>query len=472
MNLNFGIGSSASSDTPIYEVWQRPSDWLPIPDALPGEEVVYLLMAIFPGKANYVALNVNVGFIGDYYVDWGDGLGNVLFGAGVQAEKNYDYLTVDPLTITQQGYRQVLIKITPVNQLNFLNLNLVHTSLVPTKPSNLLDVVINTPNISGSNNLRIGGGNQAIHVMVERVWIRDIGAITSITGGFSNMDALQSVPLFDTSLFTDFSSFFGSCNSLQYIENFDTSSGQIFTSMFGDCYSLVYCPSLDLTSATLTNTMFTNCYALKQIEDFIGGANITATNSMFNACQSLVSAPNLNLISCTNATLMFQGCYALKEVPAYNFSPAGCTMLQMFQQCRSLENTPGINFSSSTSLSTAFSSAQALTTLIIPDLSLCTTLVSLTLANQTLKLLHLGNLDSVISTTNFAPSLGLQSVILEGLRITVNLSGKLLSDQAINDLFTSLGVASGAQTVNVSGNPGSGTCDPTIATAKGWTVTV
>jgi hypothetical protein len=44
----------------------------------------------------------------------------------------------------------------------------------------------------------------------------------------------------------------------------------------------------------------------------------------------------------------------------------------------------------------------------------------------------------------------------------------LLSASAINALFSGLGNAAGS--LNVSNNPGSATCNPTIATAKGYTV--
>ena len=46
-----------------------------------------------------------------------------------------------------------------------------------------------------------------------------------------------------------------------------------------------------------------------------------------------------------------------------------------------------------------------------------------------------------------------------------------LSATTIDAIFTALPVVTG-KTINVAGNPGSATCTPTIATAKGWTVTV
>lgn len=45
-----------------------------------------------------------------------------------------------------------------------------------------------------------------------------------------------------------------------------------------------------------------------------------------------------------------------------------------------------------------------------------------------------------------------------------------LTAELINDFFTQLPTTTKTATLNVSGNPGAVTCDPTIATAKGYTV--
>jgi hypothetical protein len=50
------------------------------------------------------------------------------------------------------------------------------------------------------------------------------------------------------------------------------------------------------------------------------------------------------------------------------------------------------------------------------------------------------------------------------------LGGFGLTENAINDLFTQLPLTTKTATINVNNNPGSATCDPTIATAKGYTV--
>jgi hypothetical protein len=58
-----------------------------------------------------------------------------------------------------------------------------------------------------------------------------------------------------------------------------------------------------------------------------------------------------------------------------------------------------------------------------------------------------------------------------GIQYAITYGNCKLSTSAINDIFTGLGTAAGTQIINIGGNYGSATCDQTIATAKGWTVT-
>jgi hypothetical protein len=66
----------------------------------------------------------------------------------------------------------------------------------------------------------------------------------------------------------------------------------------------------------------------------------------------------------------------------------------------------------------------------------------------------------------------LSKLIMPGMTIGFHITGCNLTAQALNDLFNSLGTASGAQEIIVTGNPGASTCDTSIATAKGFSVTI
>jgi hypothetical protein len=65
--------------------------------------------------------------------------------------------------------------------------------------------------------------------------------------------------------------------------------------------------------------------------------------------------------------------------------------------------------------------------------------------------------------------------VLTGLRFApastaVCFNQQQMNATALNALYTSLGTASGAQTLTVTSNPGKAGSTTSIATAKGWTV--
>jgi hypothetical protein len=57
-----------------------------------------------------------------------------------------------------------------------------------------------------------------------------------------------------------------------------------------------------------------------------------------------------------------------------------------------------------------------------------------------------------------------------GTSVAFKAAGNNMSDTAIDAFFTDLPTASYTATLDFQNNPGSATCDPTIATAKGYTV--
>ena len=58
-----------------------------------------------------------------------------------------------------------------------------------------------------------------------------------------------------------------------------------------------------------------------------------------------------------------------------------------------------------------------------------------------------------------------------GTAQAVVLSGLQIADTVLDDFFTQLPVTTKTVTINISGTSGTATCDPSIATAKGYTVT-
>lgn len=64
----------------------------------------------------------------------------------------------------------------------------------------------------------------------------------------------------------------------------------------------------------------------------------------------------------------------------------------------------------------------------------------------------------------------LEELVLPGCESGFSIINCRMGATALDALFTSLGTASGTQTITITGNPGASTCDTTIATGKGYTV--
>jgi hypothetical protein len=64
----------------------------------------------------------------------------------------------------------------------------------------------------------------------------------------------------------------------------------------------------------------------------------------------------------------------------------------------------------------------------------------------------------------------LSQIKATGIKFTFSVANCKLSAAALNEIYTNLATVT-SQTITVSGNHGTNADDPTIATAKGWTVT-
>jgi hypothetical protein len=77
---------------------------------------------------------------------------------------------------------------------------------------------------------------------------------------------------------------------------------------------------------------------------------------------------------------------------------------------------------------------------------------------------------SINSQTIFRNAVLLANIKNEGTTNALNLINSQFSATSLNSLFTQLPITINTSTIDVRNNPGAATCDPTIATAKGYTV--
>ena len=141
-----------------------------------------------------------------------------------------------------------------------------------------------------------------------------------------------------------------------------------------------------------------------------------------NVYQANVERVTVVTVAGTNFGNMFQNCYSLQSVPLFN-TANGTNFASMFQFCSSLQSVPLFNTANGTNFPAMFQNCYSL-----------------------------------------------QSAALNGTRYSIDYSNAMLSPAELDAIYTALGTAAGAQTITVTGNWGTAGDDPSIATAKGWTV--
>jgi hypothetical protein len=175
----------------------------------------------------------------------------------------------------------------------------------------------------------------------------------------------------------------------------------------------------------------------------------TGNNQNFMINGLIDKVGNVNAPTITNASQWYQNCQNLQQIGTSNF-PLVTTLALHLYECRELVNVGTITTSSS-----------------------LTSLNNFALGCRKLKSLVFTQCSGVTDFTNaFAGMVSLETLILPNATRGFTIDDCNMSATALNALFTSLGTASGSQTINVRRNTGSATCTTSIATSKGFTVVI
>ena len=453
---NAGLNTKSLQGDLTPTPWVRNPQWLTLPTVLSTDQKMVGLHAIFP-LSNFIALVA----AGDYTVDWGDGV-TENFAANVVAYHEYDYAnTAFNGTLTDAGYKQAIVTVTPQagQNLTYLNLNQKHNQTdLQAYSSGFLDIAVSS---------------------VELTDLRVAVSTPSNTTGVVSFNLLEQFSLINSDC-KQLNNFFTGARSLQSIPNFVTSLDAPVTASvtFIDAGDLVTLSnhgfrngdSVIFTAITTTTgiTIDTLYYIINtttdtfQVSTTYGGSAVALTTdgtgtvvygttmqSMFLGCSSLTTVPLFNTASVTTMSGMFNSCSSLTTVPLFNTASV-TTMASMFGSCPSLTTVPLFNTANVTSMSSMFNSCVLLTT--VP--ALVTTAVTSS-----------GNFTSMFNACS-----SLTRIEAKDFNFTFSVASCKLSAVALDEIYTNLPTTTG-QTITVSGNYGTAGDDPTIATAKGWTVT-
>jgi hypothetical protein len=201
--------------------------------------------------------------------------------------------------------------------------------------------------------------------------------------------------------------------------------------------------------------MFSGCSSLRTIP--LLNTRLSLDYSfMLSGCSSLKTIPLLDTSSCTNFAQMFQNCTALQEIPLLNTS-RGINFGSMFSGCFSLKNIPLLTLTPITGTVATYAGmfSSCLSLIEIPELQFQQTATTTIFSNM----FAFSSPSAVcrIRATGFNQN------------ITLPNPGQLAAKE-LNEIYTNLPTVT-SRTITVTGNWGTATDNPAIATAKGWTVT-
>lgn len=476
-NKKISIGDIRSAAT-----WVRNESWLAMSTINPADSEIEILHAVFPDSPNWCTTKITV--TGGYSVDWGDGSSVENIASATVGYHSYSYADAaatsdvgiadaEACTFTDTGDT---VNITGHKFLNgervAFNSTTTTTGLTAYDIYYVVNATANTFQVSttvgGSAVALTNDGTGSIYRPKYRQVLISIlpqSANHFTTVDFSNahnaagisslmnyctgfLDMTISAPSATTLKFTNGSggqainslvervniisigalsslaNLFYDFRSLQNVPLFDTSSATTASSMFYGCYKLKTIPLFDLAACTVFSTMFYYCYSLVDVP-LLDTSSATTLSNMFYNCASLEEIPHFNTSLVTSFSYMVYNCYNLKKFPALDTS-SGTEFGSMFYNCTSLESIPPLDFSnaaSGTSLSLTFTGAD-----------------------------------------------NLVRVQVLGMAWNVTISYANLTSAALNEIYTNLATVT-SKTITVTGCYGVAGDDPTIATAKGWTVT-
>ena len=227
-----------------------------------------------------------------------------------------------------------------------------------------------------------------------------------------------------------------------------------------NCVDLQSCVIPTFASVSNTSNMFSYCRALSSITLPTSWGSVSNTSNMFSYCCALssITLPT-SWGSVSNTSYMFSSCYALSSITLPTSWGSVSNTSYMFSHCHSLKYINNIDYLGSISVACDFTDfakdcefLQTTTTIA----SLISKIGIYGASGYKLKV-------TSIRLTNASSTFG-------GSSPQVNVSYTDLDATALNTLFGDLPTLTGKKIV-ITGCTGAATCDTSIATGKGWTVT-
>lgn len=214
------------------------------------------------------------------------------------------------------------------------------------------------------------------------------------------------------------------------------------------------------------DNMFRDMAMLREVD--LRGAQPISLAHWFNGCELLEKITGLDTSLATLFNLAFNNCNALRDFSWISFASA-TDMSSAFVECFELKSIV-INSPTITSLSATFNGCISLrrAEVIAPN---ATSAANCFISCQLLTDVTLHTKANAARTTTYSKANMLSWINdLSGSSVAMSVASCNLNAAALNRIFTDLGTVASA-TITITGTPGAATCNRSIATSKGWTVT-
>lgn len=304
-----------------------------------------------------------------------------------------------------------------------------------------------------------------------------IPSVTSLNSMFYNCESLRSVGTITATAATTATSLFEFAG-LTEVGDINLPAATNCVSLFESCETLQTVGNINIPAATNISRMFTSCSALTSVGNITTSSALVTVSNLFSGCESMIDFPTLsNVSNASDWSYAFNNCESMIEAPAWVDTSAATSTVGMFQSCKSIRRAPYLNTPNVQSMVWMFRYCSSLIDVPIYDMSSCTTVDDIFDGCHSLKAIPAFDMQNVTTILQLTPS---QAATISACHVihaynqkaTFSIANNKFQAEALNYLYTNLAdvTALGARTLTVSGNPGVTGDDPSIATAKGWTV--
>jgi hypothetical protein len=365
-----------------------------------------------------------------------------------------------------------------------------------------------------TSNVTDASGMFTFCTLIKTIPWMDFSKVTNLSSTFSSCYNLRKIPFLNVSNVTSMNRTFNFCQSLEEYPPLNTGKVTDFTFCFGNCQRLQKL-IVDTKSTTSLGLMFAYGTSIEEIT-FTDTSNVTNFFYTFNSCGVLRKINNLNLSKATNYEQMFTGCVSLLTLPelpinfnATNFGglfygtslstigntffnlPNATSVAQFFQFNGNLIEAPEIDAPNALNANSMFRACINLVRIKGLTLARGASMATFNTSGFNNMFFDCGSLIQVppldvsgltgsgyasVFSGMFTNARSLSSLKgFTGAAYNLDITGCKLSGTALNELYESLAVVgasgSGTRTVTVTNNWGAASDNPSIAIAKGWTVT-